>query len=296
MTAIDPSVLILGGNAILARRLLRIIPGARLVIRGDRAQANAVSVSDYDAVPKYAFAGVDCVVNCVGTPCGDTATLDRVNHRLAVINAHHAREAGCRRFVQVSSLSVYGRAPAIGQATPLAPVSDYGRSKAAADAALLALVARGFAVNCVRLPALYGPGAAGKFGTLVELMRRVRVLPVPVPLPKRSVLHFDNAAVALAALCNGAVADSVAFAADHDLFDLELLADVVTGFDGRSVKLSRLPKAVFAPLAAVAPGLYASVYADSVIASSAPFTLGMALPVTLRDGLHAMLAAGGGVR
>ena len=172
-------------------------------------------------------------------------------------------------------------------------MSAYGRSKAAADAALLALAAPAFGVVTLRVPALYGPGAAGKFGALGRLMAAVGAFPVIAPLARRSVLHLDNAATAVAALLAAPDTSSgVRFAADHDVLTLADVAAAVAAARGRPVRLVALPAAFAAVVRRAVPSAFASLYVDSVIAPDAAMTTALTLPVTLRDGLAAALAAG----
>ena len=230
-------------------------------------------------------------MNCVGTPRGDASMLAAINVDVAVAAARQARDAGCRCFVQVSSLSVYGGATLIDGATLVAPVSDYGRSKAAADAALLGLATPEFAVVAVRVPALYGPGAPGKFGQLARVMIRTGVFPVFRPLARRSVLHLDNAAAAVAALIANSATTGVHFAADHELFTLDALTAAISKTTDRDVRLISLPSAAAKILRRTAPGIFASLYADSVVAPAAAMTTQLAQPIGLVDGLATMLAA-----
>ena len=282
----------IGGAARLARAIDRRVPGCRLVVRAGRGPAATV-VDDYRAIPAVAFNGVARVVNCVGTPVGDVATLAAVNVEVAVTAARRARDAGVRQFIQVGSLSVYGGATDIDGATPVAPVSDYGRSKANADAALAALATPEFCVTLLRVPALYGPGATGKFGQLARVMTALGRFPVFRPLARRSVLNLDNAAVAIAALLDGtASAGGVQFATDHEAFTLDALATAVTRVHGKLVRLVPLPAAAAAVARHAAPGAFASLYADSVVAPAAAMTTQLPLPVALGDGLAAMLAVG----
>ena len=282
------AILLLGGDSRLARRIAARRPFARSVVRHGTADAVTTVVADYAEVPLSAFVGIATVVNCVGTPVGSPATLHAVNHDVAFASATRARAAGCRHFIQVSSLSVYGRAEQIDGMTPVAPVSAYGRSKAAADAALSALDDDAFAVTILRVPALYGRGAAGKFGALARAMRRLGGFPVSRPLPQRSLLHLDNAAAVIAAL---PPQNGVVLAADHDLFDLGVLADVLARLDVRRPVLVPLPRFALAPLAIAAPAVYAGLFAASVIDAAAAISTSMTLPVGLRDGLAEMLAA-----
>ncbi len=283
-------MLIIGGNARLARRLARLTPPLRVISRSSDGPGT-LGVADYAAVPETAFDGVRTVINCVGTIAGDSTILTHVNVEVAVNAARQARAAGCRHYIMIGSLSVHGHAPRIDLATPIAPVTDYGRSKAAAEAAVAALATSGFAVTVVRAPALYGPDAPGKFGALARAMRAARVFPVSRELQKRSVLHLDNAAAVVAALAaNSGPSSGVVLAADHEPFDLQRFAAALGTVDGRPVRLIRAPDAVFALLRVARPSLYASLFASSQIDSAAAVSTGMRLPVGLDAGLAEMLA------
>lgn len=252
-----------------------------------------VVVDDYRAIPKSAFDGVTSVINCVGTPLGDAVTLTAVNVDIAVKAARSARDADVCHFIQVSSLSVYGGATAIDATTRVAPVSNYGRSKAAADAALLALALPDFAVTVLRVPVLYGPGAAGKFGQLARAMTAFGAFPVFRPLARRSVLHLDNAAAAIAALLVEPASSGVRFATDHEVFTLDTLAAAVALVSGKGVRLVALPRAAAAIVRRATPAGFASLYQDSLVAPETALTRRLPLPITLAAGLASMLVADG---
>lgn len=77
--------------------------------------------------------------------------------------ADAAAGQGVGRFVYISSIAAQGPAPspvAEPPETPLHPVSPYGRSKAAGEAALTE-VDRGIPTTIIRPPMVYGPGDTG---------------------------------------------------------------------------------------------------------------------------------------
>lgn len=285
------TVLVIGGNARLGRRVAAALGSSRVVVREATGNPGAVVVKDYRDIDDAAFDGVSSVINCVGSPVGGDDVLRQINIAVPVNAARRARDAGCRQFIQLGSLSVYGRAEWIDDTTVAAPLSPYGRSKYAADLALLALATPAFAVTVLRAPALYGVGASGKFGALARLIRRTGLCPVLRAQPRRSALHLDNAAMALVALCSRATPRSgVEFAQDHHPFDLDQLAAAVRQASGRRVRPVRLPDAVLGGIRAAAPALHASLFASSLIDPAAAMTTEMALPVSLLAGLAEMLA------
>ncbi len=176
-----------------------------------------------------------------------------------------AKREGVRRFIHLSSLSVYGAATDMTLETPTKPSSDYGRSKLAGDNNIAALTDETFKPIALRVPILYGPTAGQKLRELASLMARFGALPVPYLLQPRSMLHVDNLALALDHLLKSPAEAGLRFAADPEPFTLDMLADLVAVRRGKRVNLIRLPDLAFAPLRFSAPGLYNSLYTRSLI-------------------------------
>lgn len=147
--------------------------------------------------------GVETVLGAVDVPDTLPALVrdaDAVVHTAALLKAHsrdelwrcnaegtralvdHARLAGVDRFVHVSSIAAKGPAPSpepLPHDGALAPISDYGRSKAAAEDAVRA-AASDMTVRIIRPPVLYGPRDMAILELFQTLARR-RVFPMPAP-------------------------------------------------------------------------------------------------------------------
>jgi UDP-glucose 4-epimerase len=267
----------------------------RLVVRrpadpGEPDNGNVCVVDTYDDLPADCFQGIDVVVNCVGrtTPDPSGASLTHVNVDIPVAAARSAMRMNVRHFIQASSLSIFGHVHRIDRSTPVAPTSDYGRSKQLAEERLRVLADQGLRLAIVRLPMLYGSDIEGKLSRLARLMVKLRRFPVPPDLPRRSTLHIDNAATTVLALAESRSAGTF-FAADARPFDLQAMATAIQSERGERVSLIRFPGWVFRVVRLVAPGVYASLYEPSVVdvdASSYPL---VQLPVTLEDGLRTLV-------
>ncbi len=87
--------------------------------------------------------------------------------------------AGVRRFVFASTTGVYrpGAASPIGEDSPLAPMSAYGRSKVEAEGLVREYGARGLGFTIVRPSATYGPGDR-HFLPVALAMARMRYVPL----------------------------------------------------------------------------------------------------------------------
>lgn len=293
------SLLIVGGNSRAARSFRALVSrsgvNARVLVREPGAALpgeTLVATDDYFEPPLHAFDGVGAVVNFVGaTSQPSERDLMRLNAEGPVRLARLARSAGATGFVQLSSLSIFGGAEDIDHDTAPAPKSAYGRSKLAAETALLPLSGKDFPIVFARAPIIYGPDGGGKLSRLIRLWRALRVLPAPRLLQPRSMVHVDNLALALHAAIE-AGRPGVVYPCDPEPFDLARLRDAIRTETGRDVRLQTAPSPFFALLAKAAPGVYESLYARSLVAieSRAPLPAeAMSLDTSLRDLVRAEL-------
>lgn len=154
-----------------------------------------------------------------------------------------ARAAGARRLVLVSSLSVSGPTvpgrPLDESGAP-APVTPYGRSKAAGEQAARA---SGVACTIVRPPAVYGPRDR-EFLRLFRLVRR-GLLPLPGGgTQELSLVHAADLAEALVAAARSeACRGGVYHAAGPERVTQRELAALVGRAVGRTARLLPLPPA-----------------------------------------------------
>lgn len=263
MTSKDPHVLVLGGDSRLGKALRRdpTVPiGA--IIRRTPASAHEYTTTDYASIPSGALDGIDVVINCVGTPKGSNQALWHVNAEIPLAAAQQAKAAGVRRFVQISSFSVYGGHEKIGRNTPVAPVSAYGRAKAHADRELAALAGPDFKVVSLRLPAIVDVAAQDKLNSLIRLWLRIRHFPIPHAPILRSMVGVDLAA---AAVHRALDKEGILHAADPSPFEYGRAALAISGALGRRVDCLLAPKPMLRLLALTAPAIHDSLYRDSLL-------------------------------
>jgi UDP-glucose 4-epimerase len=288
------TILVLGGSSRLAQSFIGRATGRHdLAIVVRRPPSIPFSgpvhlVERYDRLPPSCFQDVTAIVNCVGHADPRDGDLGSVNVEVPILAARAALESGVRRFIQLSSLSVHGEAPAIGQDTPLHPVTPYGKSKLDAEAGLSSLKAGGLEPTLLRVPILYGRGAGPKLIRLAQMMRRLGWFPAARSRPRRSVLHVDNAAAVLEHVIANGICGPV-YAADREPFDLETMAAVIGSKSGREVRLVHVPDGLLTPLSAIARGLYVSLYCQSLIASQLNLSQAIEVPLTLQQGLGELL-------
>ena len=155
------NILLLGGSGFIGRRTARRLREAGHSVRTPaHAELDFLRLSRDAAMPL--LEGCDAVMNCVGVMSRHADILETVHHHSPALLARCAKEAGVRRWVQLSAL---GADPAAA----VAFVASKGRGDAAVAAELPAAVARPSVVF-------------GRGGASCELFIRLARLPV-LPLP-----------------------------------------------------------------------------------------------------------------
>jgi UDP-glucose 4-epimerase len=112
-------------------------------------------------------------------------------------------KAGVKRFIFISTAKVMGEdsgAGAFTDAMSPAPEDAYALSKWEAEQALAEVAAgTGLEIVILRPPLVHGPGVEGNLATLLKACARGLVLPFGTVANRRSLIHVDNLADAIAA-------------------------------------------------------------------------------------------------
>lgn len=167
-------------------------------------EGHQVTPLSRDDLANADFAEIEVVVHCAalahrtGAERPDADAFDAVNHRLTVELAEKAKQAGVKRFIFVSTIyTIAGNPSPLTPDLPLSPRADddYGRAKATAEAALLAMT--GIEIVIARPVLVYGPGARANLRALMKLCDSALPLPFGMANNQRSFVSLQNAARAL---------------------------------------------------------------------------------------------------
>lgn len=129
----------------------------------------------------------------------DFGYINEVNVQGTVNLAQQASKRGVKRFVFISSIGVLGndttKKQVFNEGSKTAPHSQYAQTKLDAEVALLKIANEtGLEVVIIRPVLVYGVGAPGNFGKLVNLVNKVPMLPFALCDNKRSFISVDNLA------------------------------------------------------------------------------------------------------
>ncbi|NKC03000.1 NAD-dependent epimerase/dehydratase family protein [Ochrobactrum haematophilum] len=197
------------------------------------------------------FSGIETVVHCAalahrtGAERPDADAFDAVNHRLTVELAAKAKLAGVKRFIFVSTIyTIAGNPSPLTPDMPLSPRADddYGRAKAKAEAALLAMT--GIEIVIARPVLVYGPSARANLRALMKLCDSAFPLPFGMANNQRSFVSLQNAARALVFLSQASaekVAGRVFHLAEPKPRSTRELVSIARRAMGRPTRLLPLP-------------------------------------------------------
>lgn len=209
------------------------------------------------------------VINSINTVSNDPTILNDTNVHMAQRIALAAKAAAVPKFVQVSSFSIFGDAELVQEKTSEQPLTAYGRSKAAADSALLAFSDLQFAVETVRLPFMFSATLPGMLAPLVSMCAKLKMMPTVKGAPlRRSMITHADAARQLSR-CARSEKSGKSFAADPRPFDFNLLLSLVREELGVNARTIALPKLATDILIKFWPELGRRLFCSSLLSPTA---------------------------
>jgi len=119
---------------------------------------------------------------------------ERVNVTQTLDLAKKAKFEGVGHFVFMSTVKVYGEETEVAykENSTCSPQDDYGKSKLKAEQELLKLEDESFKVSIIRTPIVYGYGVKANIKNLINLVKKVSILPFRNINNKRSMVYIGN--------------------------------------------------------------------------------------------------------
>ena len=119
---------------------------------------------------------------------------ERANVTQTVALAKKAKSSGVKQFLFMSSVKVYGEESKTRyiQNSECHPKDEYGKSKLRAEEELLKLQSEDFVLSIIRTPIVYGFGVKANIKSLVNLVKKMPVLPFGGIENRRSMVYVGN--------------------------------------------------------------------------------------------------------
>lgn len=119
---------------------------------------------------------------------------ERVNVTQTINLAKKAKASGVKQFVFMSTVKVYGEESdfVYDETSTCKPQDDYGKSKLTAEQELQKLEDDDFKVSIIRTPIVYGYGVKANIKNLINLVKKVPILPLGSIKNKRSMVYVGN--------------------------------------------------------------------------------------------------------
>ena len=241
------TVLVTGASGFVGRTLCAALDSRGHLVRAatrtplDRPERASFAVGNIgpDTDWSAALTACDAVVHLAAhvhvmrRNAGDVAgDFHRVNAEGSENLARQAAHAGVRRFVFLSSVKVNGEDSAqraFVESDPVAPIDQYGVSKAEAEKKLRNIATEtGMEMVIVRPPLVYGPGVRANFLSLLRAVDSGVPLPLASISNLRSLVYISNLVDALGVcLVHPAAANRTFFVSDdHDVSTPQLVREI----------------------------------------------------------------------
>lgn len=198
-----------------------------------------------DKIEEINFVNVDVVLHCAALvhqkEIHKYSSYYDVNVKYPYDLAAKAKENGVKQFIFISTIAVYGNdIEIIDEDTETNPVTPYGISKLEAEKKLFELNDESFTVTIVRPPMIYGSNAPGNIDTLVNLIRKVPILPFSNINNKRSFIYIENLCSVIDELIN-TKKSGIFLISDKDSLSTTKLCELISLNLNKKLYLIRIP-------------------------------------------------------
>ncbi len=247
-------ILITGSNGFIGSTLTNKLKLTHAVIGHGRSSCNSLNTSDFLKVNidshsnwKEPLIDINTIVHLAAVAhnnSNDPVYINEVNVKGTINLAEQAAKSGVKRFIFISSIGVLGNSTTntlpFDEYSNAAAHSQYAQSKLDAEIALLKIAEESdLEVVIIRPVLVYGTGAPGNFGKLVNLANQVPMLPFRLCKNKRSFISVDNL-VDFIAVCithPNAANETFCISDGNDISIREFTDCIATGLNKRLIQL-----------------------------------------------------------
>lgn len=119
---------------------------------------------------------------------------DEINVTQTLHLAQKAKSEGVMHFIFMSTVKVYGEENDLPytETSSCFPQDDYGKSKLKAERELQKLQDENFTVSIIRTPIVYGYGVKANIKHLINLVKKIPIIPLGGIKNQRSIVYIGN--------------------------------------------------------------------------------------------------------
>lgn len=212
-----------------------------------------------------------------------------VNVKYTFELAKFAKKAGVKFFVFISSISVYGEnVESIDGNTACLPATNYGKSKLEAEQKLISLEDNDFKVAIIRPPMVYGKDCPGNMNSLLEMIKKVPIIPLGGIKNKRSFVFIGNLTAFISMLIEKQKS-GVYLVSDDEPISTSLLIKQI------SKAMNKFNLIIYIPLMGVLlkwikPSFYNKLYKNLIVDHSESYNeLNFKNPYSINQGIQRMV-------
>jgi len=215
---------------------------------------------------------------------------EKINVTQTLELAQKAKESGVKHFIFMSTVKVYGEETnsVYREDSPCHPQDEYGKSKLQAEKELQKLENDVFKISIIRTPIVYGKGVKANILNLINLVKKMPVLPFAHIKNRRSMVYVGN----LCAIINRIIVlrkSGIFLASDDRAFSTTEFIHLITLALNKKVLLIAVPFFPFL-LKQIKPSLYKRLYKSLEVDNT--FTkkvLEFSNPYSTKEGIKLMI-------
>jgi UDP-glucose 4-epimerase len=219
----------------------------------------------------------------------------KINRDLCITVAEHAKEAGVKQFIFLSSVKVYGAfIPDSGpwdEDSSCVPEDSYGKSKYEAEIALKKLEESDFIVSIVRTPLVYGAGVKANMLNILRLLNKFPILPLAKVNNKRSFTSAGNLVAFIDRIIEKK-ASGIFIAMDEKPLSTTDLVNCISKYLNKRIFLFRMPKFLIKLGTYLIPNIFDRLYGSFELDNKKTLNkLDFRPPFSTEEGIEKMVLA-----
>jgi UDP-glucose 4-epimerase len=222
----------------------------------------------------------------------DTSTeqYEIINVMQTLELARKAKRDRVKHFIFMSTVKVYGEESdtAYTEITPCLPQDDYGKSKLHAEKELQKLSDKYFTVSIIRTPIVYGAGVKANIKNLIDLVKKMPILPFKETHNLRSMVYIGNLSALIESILEHRL-NGVFLASDDTTLSTTEFINKIAATLGKKICLIHFP--LFETLLkSLKPSFHKRLFGTLIVDNiQTKKRLNFQNPYTIDQGIHIML-------